>query len=216
MVGHCTQIEKMVHRKGSYKKIVFPATCALIKHPTQGYFLFDTGYSRYVLEDAPFLYELTTPIVFNEKDSLVNQLKMLGVTPEEIKAIIISHFHADHIGGLRDFPNAKFICSKEAFDSIQQLKGIKALLAAFIPTLLPADFSKRVQIIESNDLLGDESLVVIDLPGHAPGQIGLMIEQRVLLAADACWTSSAYKKYLLPHPLSRLIIHDYDALKKRC
>lgn len=213
-VGYCTQIEKVILKNGKFKKIIFPATCALIKHSTEGYILFDTGYSKRVLKDAPLLYRLITPITFNEENSLINQLQRHDISPDMIKTIIISHFHADHIGGLRDFPKAKFICSKEAFDSIQHLKGLKALMAAFIPSLIPDDFTKRLQFIESNDLLGDGSLIAINLPGHAAGQVGIMVDQKILLAADACWTSAAYREYLLPHPLVKLIIHDYKAFKK--
>ena len=32
------------------------------------------------------------------------QLKEKGISPDEIKYIIISHLHPDHIGGLKFFP----------------------------------------------------------------------------------------------------------------
>ena len=43
--GYCTHPEKVVLPNGSLKRLKFPATVALLQHPTRGYILFDTGYA---------------------------------------------------------------------------------------------------------------------------------------------------------------------------
>lgn len=228
VAGSCCQMEKMVLRSGKWKSIRFPSTFALIEHPTEGNCLFDTGYSSYVLEGTKF-YDKITPIAFEEWESAANQVRGFA-----IKKIIISHFHIDHIGGLRDFPKAQFLFSREAGESIRNLTGLKALKAAFMPSLLPDDFWERSSMISEfpyklglpefeygYDIFGDGSVVAVSLPGHAQGQIGVFVRMKdktVLLAADACWQSQAYQELIYPHPLARLIIDDnraYDATLKK-
>ncbi len=232
--GSCSQIEKMVLRDGQFKSVRFPSMFALIEHPFQGYILFDTGYSSHVLEGLKHfpmsLYAKMTPIEFEEQESAVHQLQARGIAPESIKTIIISHFHIDHIGGLRDFPNATFLFTRSAGKSIQKLTGFRALIAAFMPELLSDDFWQRARFIEDQgipldtldypgfergyDLFGDGSIVAVNLPGHATGQIGLFVkteERTVLLAADACWRSRAFSQLIYPHLLARLFIADNKA-----
>lgn len=229
--GSCTSLEKIAIKKGQWKLLRFPALFALIDHPQHGYLLFDTGYSKHVIEELKSfpmkLYSWVTPIDFHEAQSAKAQLIARGIAPEEIKTIILSHFHIDHMGGLRDFPNAHFIFSRHAYLSTRGLKGVKALFSAYMPQLEPAYLEERATLLDQpsfplahpgfekgHDLLGDGSLVAVDLPGHAAGQMGLFLrtaEQDILLAADACWTSRIYRECLLPHPLAKCITHDYAA-----
>ena len=54
------------------------------------------------------------------------------------------------------------------------------------------------------DLFGDGSLLALPLPGHAAGQIGLLVRtgpERSLLAADGCWLSESYRRRCMPSPL---------------
>lgn len=229
--GSCSSLEKIMIKGGRLLSIRCPAICALIEHPARGHLLFDTGYSRHVLKGVrkfPMnLYSWVTPIDFQEQESAKEQLKARGLTPDAIKTIILSHFHIDHMGGLRDFPNAAYICSRKAIQSTRNVRGMKALFSAYMPDLEPSDFEDRTKMLEQPacplsypgfekgyDLFGDGSIVAVDLPGHAAGQIGLFLrteKQTVLLAADACWTSRIYRECLLPHPLAKCIIHDYAA-----
>ena len=41
--------------------------------------------------------------LFSDINEIKNQLKSLGLETSDIKHIIISHFHADHIGGIKRF-----------------------------------------------------------------------------------------------------------------
>ncbi len=75
--------------------------------------LFDTGYSRRFFDaTAAFpasLYRWVTPVKFDPRKALVTQLRELGVQTEEIAAIVLSHFHADHVAGVLDFPGVKVL-----------------------------------------------------------------------------------------------------------
>lgn len=227
--GYCTHPEAVVVRNGRWKTTNFPSLFALISHPKFGAILFDTGYSdRFFQETRQFpfrLYALTTPVYFQPEDSAVYQLQKQGIEPEAVQYIIISHFHADHIGGLRDFPNAYFVCFKSAYEAVKYRRGINALRAGFLSGLLPSDFEQRTIFVEDKqmislpyqytpfdtgfDLLGDSSLFAVELPGHATGQLGLFFRdadnQNYFLIADACWLSRAYQEFVKPHPIANLI-----------
>ena len=69
-----------------------------------------------------------------------------------MRHLIISHFHADHIGGLADFPNAQYIFFKEAFESVQGKQGWGAVKLAFLPGHLPPDFEQRSTAVKPDQL----------------------------------------------------------------
>jgi glyoxylase-like metal-dependent hydrolase (beta-lactamase superfamily II) len=246
--GYCTHREWVTIRGGVWHTIRFPAGFACIKHPQAGLILFDTGYSnRFAIETSHYpasIYRWLTPVTFEEKNSALQQLQQMGYTAKDVAIIVISHFHGDHIAGLRDFPNARFIYAEEAFEKVRRLRGLAAVRAGYLPGLLPDDFEKRsfpfqeaaclangnhdrtpyvsVSLPEMSpfpsgyDILGDGSLLAVELPGHAEGQIGLFLstkQQDYLLCADAAWSSRALRDNLLPHPLAGLIMPDRKAYR---
>ena len=234
--GWCEQLEHIACRGGKFRRIRFASMFALIQHPQFGPILFDTGYTkRFFSETQCFpekLYRLITPVQLREVGDIATQLRARGVAPDEVRHILISHFHADHIGGLMDFPNATFHCTRAAFDSVKRLRGWRAVKHAFLPGLLPPDFEKRAVFAEdaplvrlpashapfseARNLFGDGSLLAVDLPGHAAGQMGIFLKttggRDCLLAADACWLSQQYRKNLMPHAIVRLLA-DWRAYK---
>ncbi|WP_158582978.1 MBL fold metallo-hydrolase [Lysinibacillus yapensis] len=242
--GYCTHNAKAALKGAPSSEMKFPATAALLKHPDKGYILFDTGYTRAFYEETkklPFsLYAKITPVYVKENESIVEQLQQENIREEEIQYIFLSHFHADHMCGLKDFPNSTFICSKEAYDSVKNKQGIRAVMAAYIPNLLPHDFEERAIFIEDMqiagmehppfevisevfekplyDLWGDRSCFAINLSGHAKGQYGLIFQdekqQTIFLVADAVWRSAAYRENRPPSKLAFLIMDDPKEYKK--
>jgi glyoxylase-like metal-dependent hydrolase (beta-lactamase superfamily II) len=205
---------------GSWRKpIRFHAVAFLLRHPEMGPVLVDTGYSRrFFTETAAFparIYRGITKVTLTDEGGIASQLARIGVAAEEVKHVVITHFHADHIGGLRDFPEATFHCSEAAHDSVKGVSGFAAVRHAFLPGLLPPDFAERVRYVKEGDILFP-GMSVIDLPGHATGQIGLRFTGAdgvpVLLAADACWLSAAYRENRMPHAVTRLL-HDWPAYR---
>ncbi len=234
--GWCEQLQHIACRGGKFRRIRFASMFALVQHPQLGSIIFDTGYTARFFGETQHLpakfYRLVTPVQLNDAGDVAAQLRARGIAPEEVRHVIISHFHADHIGGLRDFPNAKFHCTRAAFDSVKKLSGWRAVKHAFLPGLLPPDFSERAVFTEdappvrlpashapfsgARDLFGDGSLLAVDLPGHAVGQVGIFLTtmdgRDCLLAADACWLSRQYREFLMPHTIVRLLM-DWRAYK---
>jgi glyoxylase-like metal-dependent hydrolase (beta-lactamase superfamily II) len=157
----------------------------------------------------------------------VCQLSRYGLTLVDIRRVIISHFHADHVAGLRDFPGLPIIASPEAFGSIVGLRGLAALRRAHIPSMLPDDLAARAVSLPAfdgpplphlgptHDLFGDGSLLLVRLPGHARGQIGALVQTNdgpVLLAADGAWTSQAIREQRSPARLTHFFVDDARAV----
>lgn len=235
--GYCKQLEAISIRGGKWRPIAFPAIFGCIEHPLWGPILFDTGYSShfFAASDAlPYrLYRWTTPVAYTERESARNQIERFGYSPEEIRYIFLSHFHADHVGGLKDFPNARIICSASAYESVAGRKGMAAVRKGFLPDLLPGDIGERLILLgrpelrelpvslapftHGYDVFGDGTLLAIDLPGHAAGQLGLYLVDKhgksILLGADASWSARAVREQRLPHPIAFLLF-DSSAYKE--
>ena len=218
--GHTTAPEGAVIAGGSwFRRVVFQATAVLLRHPVLGAVLFDTSYApRFLAETRRWpglLYGLVTPVTLSRLGSLVEQLAVRGIAAAEVRHVFVSHFHGDHIAGLRDFPAATFYCAEKAWRAVESLRGFSAVRHGFLPGLLPKDFARRVRFIKhGGDVFGDGCARALDLPGHATGQMGLWFRddggREVLLAADACWLSDAYRRNAMPHAITRLL-HDWDA-----
>ena len=83
------------------------------------------------------MYRHITPVVYREEDSAVHFLARIGLKASDIRYIILSHFHGDHIAGVRDFPEAQFIYLPRAYDAVRSLGPIAAVKAGFLAGLLP-------------------------------------------------------------------------------
>lgn len=232
--GYTPQPYFLAERGQGRGRQAFHALCALIRHPRHGLFLFDTGYApRFLAATADYPYRLygkLSPVVVSESLTIRAQLAALGIPAEEIRGIVVSHFHADHVAGLRDFPRAEFIVSRRACDAVAGRKGWSAVSRAFIPALLPDDWKSRVRTIEhyhdpgigafeqSHDLFGDGSVRLVDLSGHATGQMGALVQTganaRMLLAADATWTLGSLRRRALPHPLTYSFVDSVAELRE--
>lgn len=232
-VGYCDAYEHHAIKGGSRKKIAFDAIVGVIKHPEKGVILFDTGYSKRFYEETRTypekLYAQITKVYIQEQEELAHQLIQMGIQPNEIKHIIISHFHADHVAGLKDFPNATFYCSNKAYQQVKQKDGFSAVKKGLVKGLLPDDFDTRVQLIEesseiehpffgkAHDLFGDGLIQLIDLSGHAAGQVGALLKTKdkdTFLVADACWLSKSYQELIFPNSIVRLFFDSWTAYKK--
>lgn len=229
--GYTTALKRIVMRGGALREIKLHATCVLWEHPTEGYILFDTGYAPRFYEETKkwpmLLYAKARPVICEEDWTVKAQLAKKNIKPEDIKHIVISHFHADHIAGLKDFPTAHLWCSRTAWREAGSLKGFAAVKKGIVPTLLPDDFESRVCFFEQSerksrqdafefyyDIFDDESIKIINLPGHARGQIGALFtsdtNQKTLLAADAFWLSESLEKNLYPARIIGVFIDNWE------
>ena len=154
--GFCLAKEHHTIKGGGNIDVKFNALWALIQHPSKGYILFDTGYTqRFFKATKKYpnkLYANLTKVVLKESEEVKQQMKKNKIECKDIKHIVISHFHADHVGGLKDFENAQIHVSKAALDQVNKLPKLLAFSKGILKELLPNNLNSRVSIIEENEI----------------------------------------------------------------
>lgn len=196
--GYCVNNLKLVFKKHKTDKRKFAAGAFLLEHSKYGYILFDTGYSMDIYNCGIIgkLYNIFNPTYVKEEDIIDYKLKKDNINPDEIKYIILSHLHPDHIGGLDKFKNAKIIISNKAYNSYSKPKIQELIIKKFIPEWFEKNLiilndkqlkSKKTKYFEAYDLFEDGSILITNLDGHAYGQICALINDKIFLGADTCW-----------------------------
>jgi glyoxylase-like metal-dependent hydrolase (beta-lactamase superfamily II) len=220
--GHCIHPQLSTLRDGSWRPIAYPALSILIAHPVEGPMLFDTGYDPAFFEATQAfperLYRWVTPVTLPAGSEVAAQLRRFGLAPSDIRHLIISHFHADHVAGTHAFPNAVIHCSKVGLDAACSGGRITTLRRGVLRALLPADFAARARFFEDDprtelpealqpfemgaDIIGDGSVLAVELPGHCPGHWGAVINDSVhgehFLVGDATWSVDAIRRGVTP------------------
>lgn len=214
--GYTThQMKKLMHGRPRERR-VFPAGVFLYCHPDGRKVLFDTGYgpATWRAGVAGFLYTLLLPPRIRAGQSIAAQLLADGIPVESINFVVLSHLHPDHVGGVRYFPQATFVLS----EAMQETLAKAALKEGFLPRLLPRWFPAAAKLVVDPgqgqvDLLGDGSYRLVDLPGHAKGHMGALVEEAALLAGDASWGEDLMDSVQQIKSLPRTINHrwsDYE------
>lgn len=164
------------------------AGCYLIKHDEK-YMLWDTGLSTEAL-DKP----LRGPGATGESlsKSLPSQLERLGIDPKQINIIGISHYHFDHTGQAALFPHALLLMGKGDITALRAPGSTRAKPLAHWLT----GGGKLEEVTGDKDVFGDQSVVMLDLPGHTPGHHGLLVklpkQGYVLLSGDVAHFEENY------------------------
>ena len=142
------------------KPIELSDTCTLIRHGNR-WLLWDTGYPDAVA-DRP----VTSPIgTATRARKLAAQLAELGVKPDDIAYVAVSHTHGDHVGNVDMFPKSTLLIQKAEID-FAFAEGKPAPFRKDRPMqLLSGDF----------DVFGDGSVVILSAPGHTPGHQALLV-----------------------------------------
>jgi glyoxylase-like metal-dependent hydrolase (beta-lactamase superfamily II) len=234
--GHCKQLQALVDRR-TWRIVRFHAVFLAVRHPSRGWILVDCGYSTHfhaATRAWPYrLYSCVTPVASSHSTAEI--LRDAGIDPESIADIVLTHFHADHIGGVRDFPRAQFHFAASALAPLRGMAPLRQTINAFLPALLPADFDARSAAVPkaafvvddaldlpAHDVFGDGSLSLVSLPGHAPGHCGVFFPGArggpFLWAADGFWHRREIDEATRPLPPARMLLHDsaaYETTKSR-
>lgn len=160
------------------KPMDFVDSCYLIKH-AKGWLLWDTGIADAVAAMPNGLAPADPKAVtWRRPKTLAAQLEQLGVKPDDITAMAVSHTHPDHIGNVELFPQATLYVQKAEYD----WPG-----ANNEPRFKP---SHPVELLAGDkDVFGDGSVTILSTPGHTPGHQSLLVKLpktgAVVLSGDA-------------------------------
>jgi glyoxylase-like metal-dependent hydrolase (beta-lactamase superfamily II) len=155
-------------------KVQLVFSCYLIKHGDE-YMMWDTGHAMTAPNVAP-------------KVSVVDQLAKLKLTPDQIKYVGISHYHADHTGQVGSFPKAIILIGKGDWDAISAPAPAQGVNAAPFAPWIKGE-GKVEALANDKDVFGDGSVIVLSTPGHTPGHHSLLVKLpqtgAVLISGDA-------------------------------
>jgi N-acyl homoserine lactone hydrolase len=176
-------------RKGPMGALL-PIHAWLIEHP-EGLFLIDTG-EAHTVRNATFAEFHVT-----REDELDHQLKAANVTPSDVKTVVLTHIHGDHIDGLPHVPNATVLAHEREIAIANAPMG--RLQRAVIRQPLPPNFDPQPLTLDgpalgafstSKALTADGRIVAVPTPGHTVGHIAVLIVQpdhHVLLGGDTAY-----------------------------
>ena len=126
---------------------------------------------------------------------LLERLRAENITPESIDAVVISHYHQDHIGGLLDpagnrtFPKARLVVPAQEhayWMSEDILAGLDAPDAARLRQTFAAYAERLILMDDTADI--EPGIHYVPTPGHSPGHRAVHIESgdaRLLHIVDA-------------------------------
>lgn len=190
----------------------------LVRHP-QASFLIDAGYGVNVEQ-----HWRTIPWLLRQLSSYVKetpaaaQLQQHGIKPD---FALITHSHWDHISGLEDFPDleVRMPVAERAFIDAHKYPGLidqmigKLNVKTFDFTAGPYENFDR-----SLDLFGDGSIVLVPLPGHTDGSMGVFVNlpsgKRFLFTGDLTWALEGFQLPAERPWVARKLV-DYDEAEVR-
>ena len=148
------------------KSMDFVDSCYLIKHSSKGWFLWDTGIADAVAAMPNGLVPADPKAVtWRRPKTLAAQLEQLGLKPDDVKAMAVSHTHPDHSGNVELFPQATLYVQKAEYD----WPG-----ANNEPRFKPSHPVE--QLTGDKDVFGDGSVTILSTPGHTPGHQSLLVK----------------------------------------
>ncbi|HEX5686186.1 MAG TPA: MBL fold metallo-hydrolase [Ideonella sp.] len=148
-----------------------------------------------------------------------DQLAEAGLGP--IRRIVVSHSHWDHLSGLGDFPQAEVWLAPAEHELVkkpsQAVGGVWPSQVAGITAWKDIEFDGPAfeGFAASQDMYGDGRAVLVPMPGHTPGSIGLFLTvdsgQRYFFVGDVVWNAGALKEGAPKNWAARwLVDHDVE------
>jgi len=214
-------------RGGSLTKPIISGLAAfMVEHP-RGRLLIDAGVGRNVrehLKTTPLLMQAVATLTV--KQPTIDALAARGLGPQDLRGVVLTHSHWDHVSGLEDLRDLPiWITSEELAHARSDDAGGKLyrqLEARGQFQLHELSFADAAYgpFAASHDFFGDGSVVLVPMPGHTPGSIAVFVTlpdgKRFLAIGDISWTREgidwpAEKPWLT----RRMVDHDAAAVREQ-
>jgi N-acyl homoserine lactone hydrolase len=182
-----------------------PIPAFLIRHPSAGAILVDTGLHPSIASDGRANFgslanRLGHPALEPGED-VPSQLRKRGLEPGEIPIVIMTHLHLDHTSAISEFPNSTFVLSEAewkaaAHGSQPMLNGYRRPHFDYAFDYRTIDFNRAnvdsyASFGRSFDLFGDGSVRLAFTPGHSAGHMSVichLAQRDFVIGGDAVYT----------------------------
>ncbi len=128
---------------------------------------------------------------------LADALQRIGRDVDDVDFVLPTHLHWDHVSRLLELPPKVAVQTRPVERDFALNAGGPPLGVARAPLrgrrfdTYDLDGPPVLTFERSHDLFADGSVVLVDLAGHTPGSVGVLLnldgDRRVLLAGDAVW-----------------------------
>jgi N-acyl homoserine lactone hydrolase len=178
-----------------------PIYAFAIEHP-EGVIVVDTGETARASQPGYFPGWHPGVRAFREwvepEQEIGPQLERLGIRPGDVRWLVMTHLHTDHAGGLHHFPDTEILVTRTELEFASDLRGrLRGYVAnthwpaSFRPTVLELEREPLGPFPQSLRLADAGDVTLVPVPGHTPGQIGVLVDegdQTVFLAGDSSYT----------------------------
>ena len=179
---------------GQTGSLVVP--CFLVRHGSE-WLLWDTGVGDRIA--ALPNGEVKQEARFSLRRTLASQLTSVGLVPDFIRYVALSHLHSDHGGNIGLFPHAVFLIGAAELPWARSLptpEGVEA------PLIAPLDHAKIESFDKDRDVFGDGTVRILKAPGHTPGHCMLLLKLPktgpILITGDLFHQRRSLKGNLVP------------------
>lgn len=169
------------------------------------YYVGEKQYSSWAVVTSAGIIIVDAIYEYSVEEQVVGGLKKLGLEPANIKYVVVSHAHRDHVGGasyLQERFGARVVMSADDWDLLQRNRGT-----------WPKPRRDMVATDGQQLTLGDTTLTFISTPGHTPGTISTLIpvKDRGKPHVAALWGGTAFNFTITPE---RPAAYWFDAYSK--
>lgn len=197
------------------ERIWLPVSAYLIEHP-KGKFLVDTGWARDVSPKGEFdkkaqIKSLGSVLLYEVNQGKIGlgqcideQLLEMGIKDSDIDAVLITHLDCDHANGLKQVKGAKkFMVSADEVKFANKVTNKVRYYKGWWEGIDLTEFEwndTQGPVGKSYDLLGDGSIELINIPGHADGLYAVKIRNEegkfVLLFSDGGYARKSWEEMI--------------------
>lgn len=171
-----------------------PVYAWLIEHP-EGLILVDTGASAATANPDGFACERSLARLLRwsgfprfhvtPEQEIGPQLRRLGLSPRDVRWVVLTHLHPDHSGGLGHFPHAEVLVSRQEYEAYRHRS------AGFTPHLIDYPHAPPWPFPGAYTLTQASDVHLVPTPGHSPGHQSVILqteEVALLFAGDTSFS----------------------------
>jgi glyoxylase-like metal-dependent hydrolase (beta-lactamase superfamily II) len=135
--------------------------------------------------------------------ALARQLRRLQIDPARVTDVFITHADPDHTGGLDALPNARVHLGRE------ELRLMELRAPRQIGRLRYEPLPRAAHALDEGDVLviGGRTVRAIATPGHTPGSMAYLVDERLLFVGDALVLVSGQARQVLKPFIMDLPVH---------
>lgn len=173
----------------------------VIEHP-EGLIVVDTGIpaeanKRIWFPPTMLLVQHAAIFDMTPQEEVGPQLQRIGISPDDVRWVVLTHLHQDHDGGLHHFPKAEFIVSRREWEAAN---GFQGRMNGYLNQRWPAWFQPRLVDFDQTPIgsfSGQHTLTetgdihLVPTPGHSPGHLSVILiegDLSIIFAGDASYS----------------------------